>query len=37
MEVFMENFSIFNNSFNLCLLNLDSVLTWCEETNLVLN
>ncbi|GKA74868.1 DNA-directed DNA polymerase [Tanacetum coccineum] len=37
MEVFMDNFSVFGNSFNCCLLNLDKVLARCEETNFVLN
>ena len=37
MEVFMDDFSIFGDSFNLCLANLDRVLKRCEETNLVLN
>ncbi|GJZ79959.1 reverse transcriptase domain-containing protein [Tanacetum coccineum] len=37
MEVFMEDFSVFDNSFNCCLANLDKMLARCEETNLVLN
>nr|GFB11412.1 protein NYNRIN-like [Tanacetum cinerariifolium] len=37
MEVFMDNFLIFNNSFDQCLHNLDKMLGRCEETNLVLN
>ncbi|GKB75738.1 reverse transcriptase domain-containing protein [Tanacetum coccineum] len=37
MEVFMDNFSVFGNSFNCCLANLDRMLARCEETNLVLN
>ncbi|GJZ83145.1 reverse transcriptase domain-containing protein [Tanacetum coccineum] len=37
MEAFMENFSIFGNSFNHCLKNLEKMLKTCEETNLVLN
>ena len=37
MEVFMDDFSIFGDSFGLCLANLDKVLTHCEETNLMLN
>ena len=37
MEVFMDDFSIFGDSFDLCLANLDRVLKHCEETNLVLN
>ena len=28
---------MFGESFNLCLENLDTVLKWCVETNLVLN
>lgn len=37
MEVFMDNFSVFGDSFKNCLDNLDLVLTRCEENNLVLN
>jgi len=36
-EVFMDDFSIFGSSFVLCLSNLDTVLKWYVETNLVLN
>ncbi|KAK1630900.1 hypothetical protein QYE76_005215 [Lolium multiflorum] len=36
VEVFMDDFSIYGNSFDNC-LNLDKVLQRCEETNLVLN
>ncbi|GJS87900.1 hypothetical protein Tco_0770536, partial [Tanacetum coccineum] len=37
MEVFMDDFSVFGNSFNHCLSNLDKMLARCKETNLVLN
>ena len=37
IEVFMENFSSFGSSFDLCLSNLDIVLKRCVETNLVFN
>nr|GEY17171.1 reverse transcriptase domain-containing protein [Tanacetum cinerariifolium] len=37
MEVFMDDFSIFGDSFSSCLANLDKMLNRCEETNLVLN
>nr|GEV06055.1 reverse transcriptase domain-containing protein [Tanacetum cinerariifolium] len=37
IEVFMDDFSVFGNSFNQCLNNLDKMLSRCEETNLVLN
>ena len=37
MEVFMNDFSVFGNSFEGCLMNLEKVLRRCEETNLVLN
>ncbi|GJY47807.1 reverse transcriptase domain-containing protein [Tanacetum coccineum] len=37
MEVFMDDFSVFGNSFDGCLANLDRMLARCEETNLVLN
>ncbi|KAK1551477.1 hypothetical protein QYE76_017713 [Lolium multiflorum] len=36
-EVFMDDFSVYGNSFDNCLRNLDKVLQRCEETNLVLN
>ncbi|GJR86734.1 reverse transcriptase domain-containing protein [Tanacetum coccineum] len=37
MEVFMDDFSVFGNSFDCCLANLDRMLARCEETNLVVN
>ncbi|GJT10338.1 reverse transcriptase domain-containing protein [Tanacetum coccineum] len=37
MEVFMDDFSIFGDSFASCLSNLDNMLKRCEDTNLVLN
>nr|GEW42492.1 reverse transcriptase domain-containing protein [Tanacetum cinerariifolium] len=37
MEVFMDDFSIFRDSFSSCLSNLDKMLKRCEDTNLVLN
>ncbi|GKA69725.1 putative nucleotidyltransferase, ribonuclease H [Tanacetum coccineum] len=37
MKVFMDDFSVFGNSFDCCLANLDRILARCEETNLVLN
>ena len=37
MDVFMDDFSVYGNSFERCLENLEQVLTRCEETNLVLN
>ncbi|GJT02285.1 reverse transcriptase domain-containing protein [Tanacetum coccineum] len=37
IEVFMDDFSVFDNSFDCCLANLDRMLARCEETNLVLN
>ncbi|GKA94941.1 reverse transcriptase domain-containing protein [Tanacetum coccineum] len=37
MEVFMDDFSVFGNSFSSCLFGLDKILKWCEDTNLVLN
>lgn len=33
----MENFSLFCKYFSICVTNLDNVLSWCEETNLLLN
>ncbi|GJY55660.1 reverse transcriptase domain-containing protein [Tanacetum coccineum] len=37
MEVFMDDFSVFGNSFSTCLTNLDKMLKRCEDTNLALN
>src|SRR3954469_25680202 len=37
VEVFMDDFSVYGNSFDHCLHNLNKVLQRCEETNLVLN
>ncbi|KAJ9566198.1 hypothetical protein OSB04_002164 [Centaurea solstitialis] len=37
MEVFMDDFSVFGNSFDDCLSSLDRVLARCEESHLVLN
>nr|GEU36277.1 reverse transcriptase domain-containing protein [Tanacetum cinerariifolium] len=37
MEVFMDDFSVFGDSFSSCLLHLDKMLERCEDTNLVLN
>ncbi|GJS95567.1 reverse transcriptase domain-containing protein [Tanacetum coccineum] len=37
MEVFMDEFSIFGNSFGNCLSCLDKMLKRCEDTNLCLN
>ncbi|PIM98117.1 DNA-directed DNA polymerase [Handroanthus impetiginosus] len=37
LEVFMDDFSVYGNSFDECLNNLSSVLKRCEDTNLVLN
>ncbi|GKD62985.1 DNA-directed DNA polymerase [Tanacetum coccineum] len=37
MEVFMDDFSVFGDSFTLCLSHLDKMLKRCEDTNLVLN
>ncbi|GJU81641.1 reverse transcriptase domain-containing protein [Tanacetum coccineum] len=37
MEVFIDDFSVFGNSFDCCLATLDRMLARCEETNLVLN
>nr|GEX59085.1 retrovirus-related Pol polyprotein from transposon 17.6 [Tanacetum cinerariifolium] len=36
-EVFMDDFSIFENSFQSCLSHLDQMLKRCEDTNLCLN
>ncbi|GJX03768.1 reverse transcriptase domain-containing protein [Tanacetum coccineum] len=37
MEVFMDDFSVFKDSFDSCLSNLEKMLKRCEDTNLVLN
>ncbi|GJX75381.1 reverse transcriptase domain-containing protein [Tanacetum coccineum] len=37
MKVFMDEFSVFRNSFSTSLSNLDKMLKWCEDTNLALN
>nr|GFB71259.1 retrovirus-related Pol polyprotein from transposon 17.6 [Tanacetum cinerariifolium] len=37
MEVFMDDFSVFENSFATCLTNLEKMLKRCEDTKLALN
>ena len=37
VEVFMDDFLVFGNSFDKCLSNLDKMLQRCEDANLVLN
>nr|GEZ18727.1 reverse transcriptase domain-containing protein [Tanacetum cinerariifolium] len=37
MEVFMDDFSVFENSFSTCLTNLEKMLKRCEDTKLALN
>ncbi|GJW86353.1 reverse transcriptase domain-containing protein [Tanacetum coccineum] len=37
MEVFMDDFSVFGDSFDSCLSNLEKMLKRCKDTNLVLN
>nr|GEZ31272.1 reverse transcriptase domain-containing protein [Tanacetum cinerariifolium] len=37
IEVFMDGFSVFGDSFSSCLSHLDTMLQRCEDTNLVLN
>ncbi|GJX25954.1 reverse transcriptase domain-containing protein [Tanacetum coccineum] len=37
MEIFMNDLSVFEDSFSSCLSHLDKLLKWCEDTNLVLN
>nr|GFC15553.1 reverse transcriptase domain-containing protein [Tanacetum cinerariifolium] len=37
MEVFMDDFSVFGNSFSTCLTNLEIMLKRCEDTKLALN
>nr|GEU78082.1 reverse transcriptase domain-containing protein [Tanacetum cinerariifolium] len=37
IEVFMDDFLVFGDSFLTCLSHLDTMLQWCEDTNLVLS
>ena len=37
MDVFMDDFSVYGNSFDDCLANLEEEFVRCEEVNLVLN
>nr|GEZ13408.1 reverse transcriptase domain-containing protein [Tanacetum cinerariifolium] len=37
MEVFMDDFLVFGNSFSTCLTNLEKMLKRCEDTKLALN
>jgi hypothetical protein len=37
LQIFMDDFSVYDNSFDDCLTNLEKVLSRCEEKNLVLN
>ncbi|GJZ04802.1 reverse transcriptase domain-containing protein [Tanacetum coccineum] len=37
MEVFMDDFLVFGDSFSSCLSHLDKMLKRCEDTNLILN
>nr|GEY08500.1 reverse transcriptase domain-containing protein [Tanacetum cinerariifolium] len=37
IEVFMDDFSVFENSFQSCLSHLERILKRCEDTNLYLN
>jgi hypothetical protein len=37
LEIFMDDFSVFSDSFDDWLTNLEKVLNRCEEKNLVLN
>nr|GFA98003.1 DNA-directed DNA polymerase [Tanacetum cinerariifolium] len=37
LEVFMDDFSVFGNSFQSCLSHLEKMLKRCEDTNLCLN
>nr|GEX65546.1 reverse transcriptase domain-containing protein [Tanacetum cinerariifolium] len=37
MDVFMDDISVFRNSFQNCLSHLEKMLKWCKDTNLCLN
>ncbi|XP_038889250.1 uncharacterized mitochondrial protein AtMg00860-like [Benincasa hispida] len=37
VEIFMDNFSVYGQTYEICLNNLEKILRRCEGTNLVLN
>ncbi|XP_038880392.1 uncharacterized mitochondrial protein AtMg00860-like [Benincasa hispida] len=37
VEIFMDDFSVYGKTYEVCLNNLEKILRRCEETNLVLN
>jgi hypothetical protein len=37
VDIFMDDFSMFGSSYDVCLNNLDTVMKRCKETNLMLN
>lgn len=37
MEVFMDDFIVYDNSFDTCLVNLEKIVERCLELSLVLN
>ena len=37
MEIFMDDFSVYESSFEHCLKNLETVLHRCQDKNLALN
>ena len=37
MEVFIDDFSVYGKTFDGCLENLEKVLQWCKQVDLVLN
>ena len=37
LELFMDDFSVYGDSYELCLMHLEKFLERCEESNLVLN
>ena len=37
LKIFMDDFSVFGDSFDDCLTNLENVLNRCEEKNFILN
>lgn len=37
VKVFMDDFLVFGDFYNLCLENFEVMLRWCEETNLGLS
>ena len=37
LEIFIDDFTVYGDTFDDCLSHLDAVSAWCEEKNLLLN